>query len=499
MDTEPGRVPNSEMPARSAAKPRRARALTPDWARCVVAIAVYQLGIVLLNSAVFPLFAGVLLEARDIGTLVSAICELGLYLIAVTRPRLLEPRRALAVALACTCTGSVFMIWGALAGSPVLLTALACVRSVGNAWMGCIACLPLVDMVMRRGTRRALAAVCAGWALGYALELCFLSAAQPVQLAAFCLVPVVVACCSWRGSSTVIGHTLAAAPASDLRVTNPRSFLPLASTMFVMLVLLKMSFGFAMTFSSVDATPINTVVACIPALFIAVTLAALSKADAGLNGFYRAAMLCVLAGFLLVNPLIGELTGAPQLANVLLRAGSDLTRMLSFLIVAYIGSRNPMNALATSLYLGVANSLGSVCGAQLGIAANAVLASNEALFALLLAGIVFAFVAYNMIAPHNFDFDKTARSIQTVAQPQAPEKAADAFARAVETLARERGLTPRESEALDLLARGRNTQAIQERMVVSRSTAKTHVRNVYAKLDVHSQQELIDLVEQGGG
>ena len=32
-------------------------------------------------------------------------------------------------------------------------------------------------------------------------------------------------------------------------------------------------------------------------------------------------------------------------------------------------------------------------------------------------------------------------------------------------------------------------------MVVSRSTAKTHVRNVYAKLDVHSQQDLINLVE----
>jgi DNA-binding CsgD family transcriptional regulator len=30
---------------------------------------------------------------------------------------------------------------------------------------------------------------------------------------------------------------------------------------------------------------------------------------------------------------------------------------------------------------------------------------------------------------------------------------------------------------------------------VSRNTVKTHVRNVYSKLDVHSQQELIDLVE----
>lgn len=29
-----------------------------------------------------------------------------------------------------------------------------------------------------------------------------------------------------------------------------------------------------------------------------------------------------------------------------------------------------------------------------------------------------------------------------------------------------------------------------------RNTVKTHVANIYAKLGVHSQQELIDLVEQ---
>lgn len=71
----------------------------------------------------------------------------------------------------------------------------------------------------------------------------------------------------------------------------------------------------------------------------------------------------------------------------------------------------------------------------------------------------------------------------------------DALAQACKTAAAVYALTPREAEALELLAHERNTAAIQERMVVSRSTAKTHVRNVYAKLDVHSQQDLIDLVE----
>lgn len=31
--------------------------------------------------------------------------------------------------------------------------------------------------------------------------------------------------------------------------------------------------------------------------------------------------------------------------------------------------------------------------------------------------------------------------------------------------------------------------------MLSRNTVKTHVQNIYAKLGVHSQQELIDVVE----
>lgn len=56
-------------------------------------------------------------------------------------------------------------------------------------------------------------------------------------------------------------------------------------------------------------------------------------------------------------------------------------------------------------------------------------------------------------------------------------------------------LTPREEEILRYLARGRNTAYIQEKLVVSPHTVKTHVYNIYKKLDVHSQQQLIDLVD----
>lgn len=56
-------------------------------------------------------------------------------------------------------------------------------------------------------------------------------------------------------------------------------------------------------------------------------------------------------------------------------------------------------------------------------------------------------------------------------------------------------LTGREREILELLSRGRNKRYISEQLGVSEETVKTHMGNLYRKLAVHSQQEVIDLVE----
>lgn len=58
------------------------------------------------------------------------------------------------------------------------------------------------------------------------------------------------------------------------------------------------------------------------------------------------------------------------------------------------------------------------------------------------------------------------------------------------------GLTPREQEVLGLLARGRTEAVIMERLAISKGTAHTHITHVYQKLGVHSQQDLIEMVEQ---
>lgn len=64
-----------------------------------------------------------------------------------------------------------------------------------------------------------------------------------------------------------------------------------------------------------------------------------------------------------------------------------------------------------------------------------------------------------------------------------------------DAVAEQYGLSKRQKEVLALLARGRNADYITERLVISPHTAKAHTYNIYLKLDVHSRQELMDLVE----
>lgn len=57
-------------------------------------------------------------------------------------------------------------------------------------------------------------------------------------------------------------------------------------------------------------------------------------------------------------------------------------------------------------------------------------------------------------------------------------------------------LSPRESEVLGYIVKGRNARHVAERLCISESTAKTHISNIYRKTNVHSQQELLDIIEE---
>ena len=72
---------------------------------------------------------------------------------------------------------------------------------------------------------------------------------------------------------------------------------------------------------------------------------------------------------------------------------------------------------------------------------------------------------------------------------------ADITALRVAATSEQFGLTPREREILDMLVRGRSKAHIAAAFLISENTVRGHVKHIYAKLDVHGKQELLDKVE----
>lgn len=56
------------------------------------------------------------------------------------------------------------------------------------------------------------------------------------------------------------------------------------------------------------------------------------------------------------------------------------------------------------------------------------------------------------------------------------------------------GLSMRETEVMELIARGNSMASIADRLVISENTVRTHAKHIYTKLDIHKRQELLDML-----
>lgn len=248
-----------------------------------------------------------------------------------------------------------------------------------------------------------------------------------------------------------------------------------------------------LAFGEVTCTPLLSVGALIPLVALLLWAVVQTRA-ASPDGLFKLSILFCIAGFL----LIGVDGSQYRLAEALLSCGTGFFEIFMFFMLAALANKNPVAALPLFAWGEAVASWGTILGANFGRLVNPDAAAPIS-GSFIVALVVFAIVAYVIIPRRGIDFSETVQRLAPhvpAAPVEADRSASELLRERCRSLGDARGLTEREQQVFECLARGRNVRFIQEKLVVSYNTAKTHVSHIYAKMGVHSHQELIDLVEQ---
>ena len=432
---------------------------------CTAALMGSFIGYWLLNYSAFPLFDHVYLWTREASAVVGGLTLTVLAFASYWHPRLFTSRRFLVAAVSTMVAGSLVMAAGIFGSLPAVLVCGAALVTVGTGLSNIIVGIGCIGLDMRRlGISVTLAYV-----LAYALRSVFALLPWGVNLALFCVIPLVAVLVIAPYARPLLNQVYAEGSPAQAAVTAPSSFLPFGHQLFVTLLLFRFIYGYTLTFGEVERVPLLALGALAP-LVLVLGYVMLSRKDFSPDAFFQLSILCSVAGFLVLS--IATVNGT--LISTLLSCGTGFFESLMyFVLIALLGANfgrftNEMAADATT------TSIISAC-------------------------IVFGIVAYVVLVQKSFSFSHTIQGIKPLT-PLVSSSAGDGplspVADRCAAIGTAAGLTDREQEIFEYLARGRNVRFIQDELTVSYNTVKTHVSHIYAKLDVHSHQELIDLVER---
>lgn len=473
---------------------------------CLLALTVAGSSGAILNASLYAHVAGYYGIAREISTLTTGVLFLVVFLAATRKPRLLDGRLLTVAALGCAIT-AVFVLEFALRLQDGPLTVVGFLfSSAASAWSSVMMVTALSTLCSQRA---ALVSVVCGMALSEVVRVVHPSASYEVGIVEVvgCYVFVILLLYPLGGSR--IDEIAREAPPASLELANPESFLRPAHALFLCVGLFSVATGYGLTFNEVSHAPVNVDITAIVLVGVAVWML-LSRSESKADLLFSFSVLLVVAGFIIAP--FTFLTDLPS-ANALLRIGVRCFDMLVWLVVLAVGRRNMLALLPTYALVRFMSAVGTDVGAVAGHTTNDLVGTNSDAAMLIAEVVLFAFVAFLWLGFRTFSFADTIRGVVGVGAAPENERAdglrteaePSAYGAASQVLSIEDrcaelgetcGLTERETEIFAMLARGRNGQFVMDHYVVSRNTVKSHVKHIYAKLDVHSQQELIDLVER---
>lgn len=441
----------------------------------------------MLNISVYPQLALSFGAAREIATGMSGALSLVLVVIASRKPNLLGKTLPTAISVCSQLVAMILIPLGLGGNADSLVLFGLGLRALATTWLNALICLTLVSLASNRAVMLATAG---GAALTEIMKLFplpqdyFLGS----TLMGTAIILAIILC--RRISASRLDAVSQGIPASELALSNPESFFSPFHALFLCIFLFRAAYGYGLTLNEVDNTPISTDIVVVFAILITIWLMFGTRKRME-DDLFSFSALCVIAGFSAV-PLafLPDLT----LSNLFIRIGVLSFDILCWLIIVSVGKRNLYALLPMTGMIGVFRSIGMDVGTVAGHTSNAYAGTNDQTLALISTTALLIFITFLWVGFRRFSFTETIKGMVEV-DVIPTFKTENRFDDRCLNLAKSYRLTERETEILSMLAHGRNGRYIMEHYVISYNTVKTHIKHIYQKMDVHSQLELIRLVE----
>lgn len=476
---------------------------SPVFWRSLLSLALILAASSFMNIAVFPLFDDICTYARDISVLMGALALAAMGVVAMFRPALFSARAMLVMGMMPLIVGAVCLVGGLELASPALLVTGACLVAMGRGVATVATGLSLSRMTL------AQASLCIALAFVGEYLLTAIAWAMPSWAGVLCFLmfPPLALASTWRWAAPTLDEVSTGVAPAEYAVTQPRTLLPLGSQLFVCLFLFHLAFGFSLRFSGAEGSSLADMAGIVPVAIVALYVMSMRR-QFSTDVVTRLSVLLVVAGFLVASLDVPLATTG---SAILLVSGSTSFDMVAWLVLVAVAARNRFAAVTMFAWGHGVGALGAVAGAAFGVYASSAWEGDSVALSMAAGLVILVIVGYALLGLRAFSFAET---VGSVVQPVSPSAMSDEGrrsslgraqdARAVEQRFDERcekiadryGLSPREREVFAMLARGRDRAYIEKQLTVSRNTVKSHVKHIYAKLDIHSHQDLIDLVEE---